>query len=81
MEYRVSREHWERRISGLMQNIIDLMAVPPLIIGYRSVSLSIRDSNHRHEAMRRKGWLKSWVISWHNSEQDFLLNPYAALTG
>ena len=81
MEYRVSREHWELRIPGLMQSIIDLMAVPPLIIEYRSGSLSIRDGNHRHEAMRRKRWLKCWVIIWHNSEEDFLPNPYAALTG
>jgi hypothetical protein len=29
MEYKVSREHWEQRITGLMQSIIDLMAVPP----------------------------------------------------
>ena len=81
MEYRVALKQWELRITGLMQSITDLMTVPPLIVEYRSGSLSIRDGNHRHEAMRRKGWLKCWVIIWHNSEEDFLLNRYAALAG
>jgi len=81
MEYRVAREHWEQRITGLMHSIIELMIIPPLIVEYRAGSLSIRDGNHRHEAMRRKGWLKCWAIVWHNSEEDFLLDPYATLAG
>jgi hypothetical protein len=79
MEYRVALEQWELRITRLMQSIKDLMSVPPLIVEYRSGSLSIRDGNHRHEAMRRKGRLKCWVIIWHNSEEDFLLDPSATL--
>jgi len=81
MEYRVLSEQWELRITGFMHSIPNLMNVPPLIIEYRSGSLSIRDGNHRHEAMRRKGWPKCWVIIWHNSEEDFLLAPFATLAG
>ena len=81
MEYRVLPERWEQRITGLMRSITDLMTLPPLIVEYRSGSLSIRDGNHRHEAMRRKGWLKCWVVVWHNSEEDLLSDPYATLAG
>jgi hypothetical protein len=81
MEYRVLPEQWEQRITGLMRSITDLMRLPPLIVEYRSGSLSIRDGNHRHEAMRRKRWLKCWVVVWHNSEADLRLDPYATLAG
>jgi hypothetical protein len=78
-EYKVAQELWELRITRLMQSITDLMTVPPLIAEYRSGNLSIRDGNHRHEAIRRKGWLNCWVVVWHNSEEDFLFDPYATL--
>lgn len=81
MEYKVVREPWEQRITGVMRSITDLMTVPPLIVGYRSGSLSIRDGNHRHEAMLRKGGLNCWVVVRHNSKEDLLLDPYAALAG
>lgn len=31
----------------------------------------MRDGNHRHEAMRRKGWPTCWVIVWYNSAEEY----------
>jgi len=43
-----------------------------LIIEYRAGLLSVRDGNHRLEAMRKKGWRTCWVLVWFNSREDYL---------
>lgn len=78
MEYKIDPEHWEQRITELMHGLTDPSTLPPLIVEYRSGSLSIRDGNHRHEAMHRKGWPACWVMIWHNSQEDFRSDPCAA---
>lgn len=80
MEYRVPLDVWEQKINKLADGMTDLLAIAPLIAEYRSGMFSIRDGNHRHEAMRRKGWLKCWMIIWHNNESDLMLNPYTVRT-
>jgi hypothetical protein len=55
--------------------------VPPLIAEYRAGTLSLRDGNHRHEAMRRKGWPACWVIVWYNSQADLLSDQPRAHAG
>jgi len=81
MKFLVEPEHWERRITELVHSITDPLTVPPLIVEYCSGTFSIRDGNHRHEAVRRKGWQTCWVIIWHNSEADFLSDPYRSRVG
>jgi len=80
MEYQVPPEHWEQKINTMAGDMTNLLSIPPLIVEYRSGNFSIRDGDHRHEAMRRKGWSKCWVIIWHNSEEDWMLNPYTITT-
>ena len=50
---------------------MDPLDIPPLIVVYGDGSYIISDGNNRHEAMRRKGWLKCWVLIWHNSSPEF----------
>jgi hypothetical protein len=73
MEYRVSYASWEQRIRALAASFTDLQAIPPLIVAYRysEDSFSIRDGNHRYEAIRRKGWTTCWVVIWYTSQADY----------
>ncbi len=72
MEYQVLPQNWDERTGRLAASLRDPLAVPPLIAEYRSGLLSVRDGNHRHGAMARKGWSTTWVIIWYNSEADYL---------
>ena len=71
MEYPVPQLAWDEHITRLSSGLTDPLDVPPLIVVYNAGEFSVRDGNHRHEAMRRKGWLKCWVVIWHNSLEDF----------
>jgi hypothetical protein len=72
MEYHIPLEHWNQKITQLANSFSDVMLIPPLIAEYRSGDLSLRNGNHRLEAMRRKGWSQCWIIVWHDTEADFL---------
>jgi hypothetical protein len=71
MEFRVNQAGWEKYTTDLAVSFTDLAAIPPLLVEYRAGLLSIRDGNHRYEAMRRKGWTSCWVILWYNSQQEY----------
>lgn len=71
MEYRMEPSGWQERTQRLAQSFTDLLHIPPMIVEYRSGILCIRDGNHRHEAIRLKGWDTCWVIIWYNSEVDY----------
>ena len=71
MEYRVPQAGWDTHVDELSRNLTEPLAMPPLIAAYKGGELSIRDGNHRHEAMRRMGWLNCWVVIWHNSQSDY----------
>jgi len=70
IEYRVSSESWEKRVTTIQSSLTEIAALPPLIAEYRSGLLSLRDGNHRHEALKRKGWETCWVLIWFNQESD-----------
>jgi hypothetical protein len=72
MEYRQDALTWEQAIARLQRDLCDPFQMPPLIVEYRRGLLSVRDGNHRHEAMRRTGWRTCWVVMWYNSEAEFL---------
>ena len=71
MEFRMAPAAWDARTGALAAGFTSLEAIPPLIAEYRDGLLSVRDGNHRHEAIRRKGWLTCWVIVWYNSAADY----------
>jgi hypothetical protein len=71
MEYRVPADAWDKRVAALAAGLTDPAARPPLIAMYDNGELSIRDGNHRHEAMRRRGWRTGWVVIWHNSWEEW----------
>jgi hypothetical protein len=75
MEYRVPLEGWRRRTRSLADSIFASggtpLDIPPLIINYDQGAWSVRDGNHRHEAMRLLGWTEVWVIIWYNSLEEY----------
>jgi hypothetical protein len=71
LEYRVPQKAWDDKVIGITNSLTDALDVPPLIVEYRAGAFIVRDGNHRHEAMRRKSWLKCWGLIWHNSQPDF----------
>jgi hypothetical protein len=71
MEYQVKNEYWIARTSKMAASMSQPLAIPPLIIEYRSGILSIRDGNTRHGAMSLLGWSKCWVVIWYNTESDY----------
>ncbi|MBZ0301465.1 MAG: chromosome partitioning protein ParB [Anaerolineae bacterium] len=76
-EFRVDPAGWERYVTQIEHNLTDPIQVPPLVVEYRAGILSIRDGNHRYEAMRRKGWDCCWVIIWYNTRRDYSLHRLA----
>jgi hypothetical protein len=71
MEYRMDAEAWAVRTARLAASFTTLERLPPLIAEYRQGVLSIRDGNHRLEAIRLKGWPTAWVLIWYNSIEDY----------
>jgi hypothetical protein len=76
MEYQVPLDAWEKKINNMTEGMTDLLAILPLIAEYRSGIYSIRDDDHRYEASRRKGWSHCQALVWHNTEEEWTLNPY-----
>ena len=71
MEYQVENDYWIARTSKMAESMSSPLAIPPLIVEYRSGKLSIRDGNTRHGAMSLLGWEKCWVVIWYNTESDY----------
>ena len=72
MEFVDSLENWEKHITRFQKLINDGWNMPPLIVQHMRGELSVRDGNHRLEALRRAGYDKFWVIIWDNEEQALM---------
>jgi hypothetical protein len=70
MEYRVPLDAWQRKVSDMASSLAHPMSLPPLIVEWRSGTLSIRDGNPRHAAMSKTGWRACWIAIWCNSLAD-----------
>ena len=72
MEYVDSVENWEKHILRFQKLVKDGWDMPPLIVQNINGDLSVRDGNHRLEAMRREGYDEFWAIIWDSEKQDNL---------
>jgi len=70
MEYVQDPNNWSNRVTTIADSLTAIEHLPPLIVQYRDGSYSIRDGNHRYEAIVRKGWTSCWVIIWYDSLAD-----------
>lgn len=71
MEYVVEKEGFDAKIQKMLLDIKNAWMPAPLIAEYRNANLSLRDGNHRRQALELAGLKKYWTIIWFNSEEDF----------
>lgn len=65
MEYQEDSDQRERRVSAMLVGIQGGWSPAPLIAQYTAEGhLSLRDGNHRHEALRRHGLEAYWCVIW-----------------
>lgn len=77
MEFITEPASWEKHVDSLADALRGGWAYPPLIVQAVEERLSIRDGNHRHEALRRFGAQACWVILW-NTEGEPDLTAWTA---
>ncbi|MGE5675417.1 MAG: hypothetical protein ACM3XM_16325 [Mycobacterium leprae] len=84
MEYRMNPDSWEERVGAMVRSMAEGWTPPPLIAQFGADRrLSVRDGNHRHEAVRRAGLSSYWCVIWCDSaalcrEAEALLKEYGA---
>jgi hypothetical protein len=70
MEYRTTPDAWEAKVSAIAAAATDPESLPPLILMFHEAGLMLCDGNHRHEALRRRGYAHGWALIWSNSEPE-----------
>ena len=70
LEFVVDAAGFERHVSGMVASLAEGWKPAPLIASYDAGKLSIRDGNHRYEALRRSGMDRYWVVVWFNSPEE-----------
>lgn len=71
MRYPQNPQAWEKSIQAITESLTEASALPPLLVRPIGGVFSIPDGNHRHEAMRRKGWRTGWALLWCDREEQF----------
>lgn len=70
MEYPVDEAGWKKKTQSMAADIKDGWRPAPLIAEWRPTGLSLRDGNHRREALEAAGLKRYWTVIWFNSEED-----------
>ncbi len=71
MEFVQTPESWEGRVGAMVEDLERGWQPPVLIANPRTwPTLSIRDGNHRYEAMQRAGMSEYWTLFWFDKEND-----------
>lgn len=70
MEYQEPEADWERRVTAMLEGIQGGWQAAPFIVQYTAEGrLSVRDGNHRWEALRRSGRTAYWSVIWCDTEE------------
>ncbi len=71
MEYVVTQQRFDDKIGRIIEYFNDGNQMEPIICEYKDLVLSVRDGNHRTEALKRI-WLWSYrVVIRSNSQEDY----------
>lgn len=70
MEYKETETVWHKRINQMSKRIRDGWDAPPLIATYKNGQLSVRDGNHRYEALKKCHKRSCWTIIWYDTKKD-----------
>lgn len=71
MEFRQDAEGWEIGIQAMMESLEKGWTPAPFILTFDDKGISLRDGNHRYEALKRMGHEEHWVFIWCNNEKDY----------
>ncbi|MFB2550582.1 hypothetical protein [Ensifer soli] len=76
MAYRMPLAGWAARIDAIAESLDVVESLPPLIVEWQTGRLIVRDGNHRHGAMTRRGWVSCFAVVWCNSavEREAMLS-------
>jgi hypothetical protein len=70
MEYTETISKWNRRINSIIKKIDSGWDMPPLIVTYKNKQLSIRDGNHRYDALKKCNKISCRVIIWYDTKKE-----------
>ena len=70
MKYRIDKDWWEQRVTGLEKSIQDDPDMPPLMVHYVDGEFELNDGNHRHKAYENLGIENAWVIIWITEKEE-----------
>jgi len=71
MEFVEPEEIWNKNVDRILQKMKTNYEIAPLLVEYKNNIFSIRDGNHRLEALKKNNYKKYWTIIWCNNEIDF----------
>jgi hypothetical protein len=71
MEYVVDAKGFDEKTKRMLADLKSGWKPAPLIAEYRDRVLSLRDGNHRREALELAGFKTYSTVIWFNSEEDF----------
>ncbi len=71
IEYPEPEKKFERRVKAMVRSLEKGWLPPVLIVNPRPwPTLTVRDGNHRHEALLRSGKKKYWQIIWFKDAKE-----------
>jgi hypothetical protein len=70
IEFKISLKDWNKNVSRIVDQIENGYEIAPLLVEFKDNILSIRDGNHRYEALLRSNTDKYWTIIWCNTKSD-----------
>lgn len=71
MEYQLSEGSFNETVRRVQAYIEQWNSMHPLICQFKDNVLSIRDGNHRHEALRRLEIKKYWILVRTDTEKEY----------
>lgn len=71
MEYRVDAGCFRSYVDEMAKSLNKGWESPPLLVQYVGGRLSVRDGNHRYEALKKCGIKRYWVILWFADLDDY----------
>ena len=71
MEFRIAADIFYDYVGEMAKSLQNGWEPPPLIVQYVKGVLSLRDGNHRYEALKKCGYDSYCVILWFAGKDDF----------
>lgn len=71
MEFRVTEESFEMNILNIQARLKNGWDMPPFLVQYADDKFVLSDGNHRHEALKRSGYIVYSAIFWCSTNEEY----------